>query len=92
VNVGSSSHCTILEFLDLLFELVGWQPEEIESESERAVGVASRASDNTRVRSLFDWEPATSLEDGLTRTLAWYAARQDRPPSREKLESLLLAR
>ena len=92
VNVGSSNHCTILEFLDLLFELVGWQPEEIESESERAVGVASRASDNTRVRSLFDWEPATSLEDGLTRTLAWYAARQDRPPSREKLEPLLLAR
>jgi nucleoside-diphosphate-sugar epimerase len=92
VNVGSSNHCTILELLDVLFELVGWRPEEIESEPERAVGVASRASDNTLVRSLFGWEPATSLEDGLARTLSWYTARQDRPPSREKLEPLLLAR
>jgi nucleoside-diphosphate-sugar epimerase len=92
VNVGSSSHCTISELLALLFDLVDWRPEEVESEPERAVGVASRASDNALVRSLFGWEPATSLEDGLARTLSWYAARQDRPPSREKLEPLLLAR
>jgi nucleoside-diphosphate-sugar epimerase len=92
VNVGSSSYCTIVELLDLLFELVGWRPEEVESEPERAVGVASRASDNRLVRSLFGWEPTTSLEDGLRRTLTWYTARQDRPPSREKLEPLLLAR
>jgi nucleoside-diphosphate-sugar epimerase len=92
VNVGSSTYCTIVELLDLLFDLVGWRPEELESEPGRAVGVASRASDNTLVRRLFGWEPTTSLEDGLDRTLAWYAARQDRPPSREKLEPLLLAR
>jgi nucleoside-diphosphate-sugar epimerase len=92
VNVGSSSHCTIIEFLDLLFELVGWRPDAIESESWRAVGVASRASDNSLVRSLFGWEPSTSLEDGLRRTLSWYLEQPDRPSSKEKLEPLLLFR
>jgi nucleoside-diphosphate-sugar epimerase len=92
VNVGSSSYCTIVELLDLLFELVGWRPEEIESEPWRAVGVASRASDNTLIRSLSGWEPSTTLEAGLRRTLEWYAERQDRPPSKEKLEPLLLTR
>jgi UDP-glucose 4-epimerase len=92
VNIGASSYCTIVELLDLLFDLVGWRPEKIESEPWRAVGVASRASDNTLVRSLFDWEPSTSLEGGLRRTLTWYLGRQDRPPSKEKLEPLLLSR
>jgi len=92
VNIGSSSHCTILEFLDLLFALASWRPQEIQPEPRRAVGVASRASDNTLVRSLFDWEPSTSLEAGLRRTLSWYVDRRDRPPSKEKLEPLLLSR
>jgi UDP-glucose 4-epimerase len=92
VNIGSSSYCTILELLDLLFVMVDWRPEQIESEPWRAVGVASRASDNTLVQALFGWEPSTSLEDGLRRTLSWYMERRDRPPSREKLEPLLLSR
>jgi nucleoside-diphosphate-sugar epimerase len=92
LNVGSSNHCTILELLDLLFGLIGWRPDEIEAEPWRAVGVASRASDNSLISSLFNWEPSTSLEDGLRLTLAWYEERVDRPPSREKLEPLLLSR
>ena len=92
VNIGSSSYYTIIELLDLLFDVVGWRPEEIESEAWRAVGVASRASDNRLVRSLFGWEPSTSLEDGLRRTVTWYLERQDRPSSKEKLEPLLLSR
>jgi nucleoside-diphosphate-sugar epimerase len=56
------------------------------------VGVASRASDNTLIRTLFDWEPETPLADGIERALAWYAERTDRPATVEDLEELLLAR
>ena len=65
MNVGSSSHSTIIEFLDLLFELLEWRPQMIQPEHWRAVGVASRASDNTLIRSIFDWEPSMGLEEGL---------------------------
>lgn len=92
VNVGSSTHHTVLELLDVLFDLVGWRPAELDFELSRPVGVASRASDNTLIRSLVGWEPETPLDEGLRRSLAWYEARTDRPTSAAELEEILLAR
>jgi len=34
-------------------------------------GVRGRNSDNTRLREVLAWEPATSLEVGLARTYCW---------------------
>jgi len=92
VNVGSSTHHTVLDFLDVLFDLIGWRPHLIERQTWRPVGVASRASDNMLTRELFGWEPQTSLRRGIGRTLEWYAARHDRPTTGEELEELLNAR
>jgi UDP-glucose 4-epimerase len=92
LNVGSSTHHTVLEFLETIFDVVGWRPQEIERETWRPVGVGSRASDNTRIQGLFGWEPQTPLADGVRRTVEWYAARADRPTTAEQLETLLLAR
>jgi nucleoside-diphosphate-sugar epimerase len=36
-------------------------------------GVRGRNSDNTRLREVLGWEPAISLEDGLTATYEWIA-------------------
>jgi len=92
INIGSSRHYTIMEFLDSLFGLLGWRPETIEREPWRPVGVASRASDNTLIRRLVGWEPSTSLEEGLRSTLSWYLARRDLPADAQTLEPLLVAR
>jgi UDP-glucose 4-epimerase len=92
VNVGSSRHHTVKEFIETVFDQLDWTPTDLELQTWRPVGVASRASDNTLTRSLFDWEPETSLSTGVERTLTWYADRADRPSSAEELETLLLAR
>jgi UDP-glucose 4-epimerase len=92
VNVGSSKHHTVKEFIETVFAQLDWTPEEIELQTWRPVGVASRASDNALIRELFDWEPETPLADGIAGTLAWYADRDDRPSTPEELEDLLLAR
>ncbi len=34
-------------------------------------GVRGRNSDNTHLRRTLDWEPRTTLEDGLRKTYAW---------------------
>jgi len=81
-----------LEFIEIVFSQLDWSPGEIERQTWRPVGVASRASDNALTRSLFDWEPETPLPDGIAATLAWYADRADRPSTAEELEELLLAR
>ena len=44
----------------------------------KPVGVYSRAADLTRARERLGWEPETSFEDGLARTIAWYYAHRDR--------------
>lgn len=92
VNVGSSQHHTVIEFVETVFEIAGWHPETLDRQTTRPVGVASRASDNSLSRSLFGWEPNTSLRDGIRRTLDWYCGRPDRPQTPEDLETLLLAR
>ena len=92
VNVGSSRHHTVKEFVETIFGQLDWTPNELELQTWRPVGVASRASDNTLIRTLFDWEPETPLAEGIERALAWYAERTDRPATVEDLEELLLAR
>lgn len=92
VNVGSSKHHTVREFVETVFEQVGWTPDDLDLQTWRPVGVASRASDNALTRELFDWEPETSLADGIARTLAWYTDKTDRPTTADELETLLLAR
>ena len=43
------------------------------------------AIDSTKARNLLGWQPKTSLDDGLQRTVAWYLAHQDWwAPLREK--------
>jgi nucleoside-diphosphate-sugar epimerase len=92
VNVGSRNHHTVKEFVDTVFEQLGWTPADLELQTWRPVGVASRASDNTLIKELFGWEPETPLAEGVARTLEWYADRTDRPSTAEELETLLLAR
>jgi nucleoside-diphosphate-sugar epimerase len=92
VNVGSSEHHTVNAFIETVFDQLAWTPNNLELQTWRPVGVASRASDNTLIRSLFDWEPETPLGTGVAATLTWYADRADRPSTAEELETLLLAR
>ena len=91
LNVGSAQHHTILELLDVIFELCGWRPEALDLQMDKPVGVRSRASDNSRIRELTGWEPGTSLAEGVGRTLDWYV--ECTPPERMRnLESLLMVR
>jgi nucleoside-diphosphate-sugar epimerase len=92
VNVGSSHHHTVKEFVETVFEQLESRPADLELQTWRPVGVASRASDNTLIRSMFDWEPEVPLSEGIARTIAWYAGKADRPSTAEELEELLLAR
>jgi nucleoside-diphosphate-sugar epimerase len=92
VNVGSSRHHTVREFVETVFALLEWRPDELEFQTRRPVGVASRASDNALIRKLFGWEPQVSLSEGVARTLAWYADLAERPQTAQELDQLLLAR
>lgn len=69
LNLGSSELVTINQLYHLVASIAG-----IEVELKHVpgpLGVRGRNSDNELIKSVYDWEPSTSLEEGLEKTYAW---------------------
>ena len=92
MNVGTSEHVTINEFIETIFEILGWRPREVFRDSTKPQGVAARASDNDLIRSKFGWEPEVSIREGLEKTINWYINHAVRPTSLEELAKILESR
>lgn len=71
VNLGSSDATTISALAERIFAIVGWAPSEISYELDRPQGTTGRVAALDRCRALLDWAPATPLDVGLGRTVAW---------------------
>jgi GDP-D-mannose 3',5'-epimerase len=70
LNIGSSELVTINQLVDLV-EDIGGVSLERRYLLDAPRGVNGRNSDNTLIRSVFDWEPSTRLRNGLEKTYAW---------------------
>ncbi len=92
INVGTSHHITVNNFVEVIFELVDWHPKEIYYDNEKPQGVASRASNNDLVIEKFNWEPKVTIREGLARTVDWYRENPIRPKSIGDLDKLLESR
>jgi UDP-glucose 4-epimerase len=91
INIGTPQHHTIMELIEEIFHSLEWRPAEIVRQLDKPVGVASRAADITKCRELLEWEPSTSLHEGVARTVTWYV--EEYGTSRlGQLESLLVER
>jgi nucleoside-diphosphate-sugar epimerase len=91
LNVGSSSHDPVLKLCEAIFEILGWRPNEFDFQLDKPVGVLSRASDNSKILSVTGWEPATSLLEGVARTID-YCQSEFTEERLAALESRLMAR
>jgi dTDP-glucose 4,6-dehydratase len=74
VNLGSQEERTILEFARAVIEATGSNSEIIHVDAA-VDDPKQRRPDTTRARTLLGWEPTTSLEDGLARTIAYFRGR-----------------
>jgi UDP-glucose 4-epimerase len=77
-NIGDDREITILELARLIHRLVGkpGEPDLImqpynEIAGKRYEDVLRRVPDNRKARRLLGFDPKVSLEEGLTRTIAW---------------------
>jgi GDP-D-mannose 3', 5'-epimerase len=69
LNMGQDRMVTINQLADMVAEIAGARITKKHITGPQ--GVRGRNSDNSRLRQVLGWEPAISLEDGLTRTYAW---------------------
>jgi nucleoside-diphosphate-sugar epimerase len=70
INLGSSQLVTINELVEIVERIAGIEVER-RYDLSAPQGVRGRNSDNDLIRRRLDWEPGTSLEDGLEKTYAW---------------------
>jgi len=69
-NLGSDRLVSINELVDLIAAIAGKRVTK-RHDLTKPQGVRGRNSDNTKLRRVLNWEPTTSLEDGLADTYWW---------------------
>ncbi len=89
VNIGTAQHVRVIDAARMIFKVMGWEPVELFFDLSKPVGVFSRAADLTRTKALLGWEPATSFDEGLARTVRWYESHRDVDTVRDQLGVLL---
>ena len=69
LNLGQDRMVTINELADIISKIAGVSLSKKHVPGPQ--GVRGRNSDNNRLREVLGWEPAISLEEGLSYTYAW---------------------
>jgi nucleoside-diphosphate-sugar epimerase len=92
LNIGTSQHYTVLNFVQKIYESLNQKLPEFNFQLEKPAGVASRASNNEKIMDVLNWMPQIGLEVGIKRTIAWYLEKEDRPKSLDELKQILESR
>ena len=71
LNIGTGIGTSIKELAELTARLTGFRGE-IVWDTTKADGVMRKVLDVSKMESVLDWKPPTSLEAGLKRTIRWY--------------------
>ncbi|MDX2029991.1 MAG: UDP-glucuronic acid decarboxylase family protein [Blastocatellia bacterium] len=74
VNIGNPNEMTILQFAQLILRLTD-SPSEIIYRPLPEDDPKTRRPDISRARDVLGWEPRVPVEEGLTKTIAWYRER-----------------
>jgi dTDP-glucose 4,6-dehydratase len=76
--IGADGERSNLEVVRLILGLLGRDPDDFDHVTDRAGHDLRYAIDPTRLRTELGWAPRyTSFEEGLARTIEWYAAHRD---------------
>lgn len=74
VHIGNTDEISMVNLAKTFFDVAGWQPTQLDVKQSPPGSVKRRLADISKIKQLIDWEPRTSLKDGLKKTLDWYAA------------------
>jgi UDP-glucose 4-epimerase len=92
VNIGTAEHIKIIDAVKMIYKETGFTPQSISFDTSKPVGVFSRAADLTRTRKILNWEPTTTFEEGLRRTIKWYYGNRNVNEVASRLGILLTER
>jgi GDP-L-fucose synthase len=71
LNIGTGIGTTIKELAEIVARLTNFRGK-IVWDTSKADGVLRKVLDVSRMESILNWKPPTSLEAGLSKTIRWY--------------------
>ncbi|MHA1863737.1 MAG: GDP-L-fucose synthase [Candidatus Thorarchaeota archaeon] len=75
VNIGTGEDISILELVDVLREIIGFEGE-ITFDTSKPDGTPRKLLDVTKIKKL-GWEAKNSLREGITKTYQWFIENQN---------------
>ena len=79
VNIGNPDERTLLELAKLILQLIPNTGSRLEMRQLPVDDPKQRCPDITVARRVLQWEPRTQLNDGLRKTIDWFAQEIKRP-------------
>lgn len=70
-NIGTEEVNTPLTACEVIWDYMGWRPQEIKFIPEMT-GPLNRIADASKAKRLLGWEPTTSFVSGIHKTIDWY--------------------
>ncbi|PYR81220.1 MAG: epimerase [Acidobacteria bacterium] len=77
INLGTGRDVAVRDLATMLINRLGVSPSCIQRVSDRPGQVDRHIGSTQKAKALLDWEPTTSLEDGLDITIDWYSRNRD---------------
>jgi len=81
LNIGTGIGTSIKELSELVARYTGFTGE-IVWDASKPDGVGRKVLDVTRMKRVLNWQPPTTLEAGLEKTIRWYLANKETADAR----------
>lgn len=75
INLGNNTPASLSELLAIFEKVIGIKAK-VKSRPSHSASVEVTCADVCKAKKLLGWEPTTSLEDGITRLVAWFRANR----------------
>ncbi|MFZ2167322.1 MAG: GDP-mannose 4,6-dehydratase [Minisyncoccia bacterium] len=75
INLGNSTPASLTELLAIFEKVIGTKAV-VKSRPSHEASVEVTYADISKAKRLLGWEPETSLEEGITRLVAWFRANR----------------
>lgn len=72
VNIGYGKVVKIREIVDIILKASGYRSARVVFNSSKPTAIPFRMVDTSKAKKILGFEPAVSLEEGLTDTVKWY--------------------
>jgi dTDP-glucose 4,6-dehydratase len=76
INLGTGQHTSVLDVAETVREAMCARSSPIQFIGDRPGQVFRHTCDASKAKALLCWEPETSFEEGIKRTVQWYAEHE----------------